>query len=79
MKQMRQKMADYTRFGQVLLAISTILMIGLILPNGGKEMTQIYTMMGTIVAFLGGAFFFFFRVKKIREQIEELEHEEAHE
>lgn len=72
MKQLQEKIADYTRFGQVLLALSSILMLGLLLPNGEKQMPQLYVMMGAIVAFLGASFFFFYRVKKLRERIEEL-------
>ena len=72
MKQLQEKTADYTRFGQILLALSTILMIGLLIPSGEKQMLQLYVMMGAIVAFLGASFFFFYRVRKLRERIEEL-------
>ncbi|WP_028402870.1 YrhC family protein [Ectobacillus panaciterrae] len=77
MKHMQHKIADYIRFGQVLLALSTILMLGLLIPNGEKEMMQLYVMIGAIVAFLGGSFFFFFRAKKIREKMDDLEQEQA--
>lgn len=73
MKRLQEKAADYTRFGQILLALSTILMLGLLIPNAGKQMMQLYVMMGAIVGFLGAAFFFFYRVKKLREQLEELD------
>ena len=36
MKELQEKIADYTRFAQVLLAISTFLMIGLLIPSGVK-------------------------------------------
>ena len=72
MKQLQEKTADYTRFGQILLALSTILMIGLLIPSGERQMLQLYVMMGAIGAFLGTSFFFFYRVKKLRERIEEL-------
>lgn len=72
---MEQKIADYTRFGQVLLAIGAFLMIGLILPNGEKDATQFAVMIGAIFSFLGGSFYFFYRVKEMRNQLEESEHD----
>ncbi|ABS23307.1 YrhC family protein [Bacillus cytotoxicus] len=75
MKELQQKIADYTRFGQVLLAISTFFMIGLLIPNGGRETVQFFAMMGVIVLFLGMAFFFFKRIKVLRDQLEENEYE----
>ncbi|CAM4137730.1 YrhC family protein [Bacillus manliponensis] len=72
---MEQKIADYTRFGQVLLAIGAFLMIGLILPNGEKDATHFAVMIGAIFSFLGGSFYFFYRVKEMRNQLEESEHD----
>lgn len=77
MKAIQHKAADYIRFGQVLLALSTILMMGLLVPNGEKEAMQLYVMMGTIVSFLGTAFFFFYRAKKLREKLADIEQEQA--
>ena len=37
MKELKGKIEDYTRFGQILLAVSTLLMVGLLIPNGAKE------------------------------------------
>ncbi|UOY94094.1 YrhC family protein [Ectobacillus sp. JY-23] len=73
MKQLRQKIDDYTRFAQVLLALSTILLAGLLIPNGDKEALQLYVMMGAIILFLSGAFGLFYQVKKLREQLDEVE------
>ncbi|MDG4655438.1 YrhC family protein [Ectobacillus antri] len=73
MKQLRQKIDDYTRFAQVLLALSTILMTGLLIPNGDKEALQLYVMMGAIILFLLVAFGLFYQVKKLREQLDEVE------
>lgn len=72
---MEQKIADYTRFGQVLLAIGAFFMIGLILPNGEKDAMQFAIMIGAIFSFLGSSFYFFYRVKEIRDQLEESEHD----
>jgi hypothetical protein len=76
MKELQQKIADYIRFGQVMLALSAFLMLGLLLPNGQKEMVQMFAMMGAITAFLGGSFYFFYRARKLRDKLEENEHEQ---
>lgn len=76
MKELQQKIADYIRFGQVMLAISAFLMLGLLLPNGQKETVQMFAMMGVIVAFLGGSFYFFYRAKELRDKLEDNEHEQ---
>ncbi|MBJ8102379.1 MULTISPECIES: YrhC family protein [Bacillus cereus group] len=76
MKELQEKIADYTRFAQVLLAISTFLMIGLLIPSGIKSMVQSFAMMGSIIVFLVLAFFFFKRVRTMRDQLEENEYEE---
>ena len=39
MKELKGKIEDYTRFGQIL-AVSTLLMVGLLIPNGAKETIQ---------------------------------------
>lgn len=56
MKELQEKIADYTWFAQVLLAISTFLMIGLLIPSGIKSMVQSFVMMGSIIVFLVLAF-----------------------
>ncbi|MFD6505951.1 MULTISPECIES: YrhC family protein [Bacillus] len=76
MKELQEKIADYTRFGQVLLAVSTFLMVGLLIPNGAKETVQTFVMMGSVIVFLCFSFFFFKRVKAMRDQLEESEYEE---
>ncbi|MDM5156563.1 YrhC family protein [Bacillus sp. DX1.1] len=75
MKELQQKIADYIRFGQVLLALGSFLMIGLLIPNEGRETPQLFAMMSAIVLFLGVSFFFFKRVKVLRDQLEENEYE----
>lgn len=70
MKELQEKIADYTRFGQILLAVSTLLMVGLLIPNGAKEVVQSFVMMGSIVIFLSFSFFFFQRVKVMRDELE---------
>ncbi|WP_459499345.1 YrhC family protein [Bacillus sp. C1] len=71
MEELQQKIADYTRFGQVLLALATFLMIGLLIPSETKESMQSFVLMGAIVLFLGTSFFFFKRVKALRDRLEE--------
>ncbi|MED2035769.1 YrhC family protein [Bacillus wiedmannii] len=70
MKELQGKIEDYTRFGQILLAVSTLLMVGLLIPNGAKEAIQSFVMMGSTVIFLSLSFFFFQRAKMMREQLE---------
>ncbi|MGH1325059.1 YrhC family protein [Bacillus pretiosus] len=70
MKELQGKIEDYTRFGQILLAVSTLLMVGLLIPNGAKEAIQSFVMIGSTVIFLSLSFFFFQRVKMMREQLE---------
>ncbi|MCM3735541.1 YrhC family protein [Bacillus cytotoxicus] len=76
MKELQQKIADYIRFGQVMLALSAFLMLGLLLPNGQREAVQMFAMMGVIAAFLGGSFYFFYRARELRDKLEESEHEQ---
>ncbi|WP_416827378.1 YrhC family protein [Ectobacillus polymachus] len=76
MKDLQTKIADYNRFGQVLLALSTILMLGLLVPNGEKVWSQFIAMITAVGGFLGLSFFFFFRAKQVRERIDELEENE---
>lgn len=73
MKELQRKIADYIRFGQVLLAVGAFLMFGLLIPNGEREPVQSFAMMGVIVLFLGMSFFFFKRVKVLRDKLEENE------
>ncbi|KAB2444851.1 YrhC family protein [Bacillus luti] len=70
MKELQGKIEDYTRFGQILLAVSTLLMVGLLIPNGEKETVQSFVMIGSIVIFLSSSFFFFQRVKVMRDELE---------
>ncbi len=42
MKELQEKIEDYTRFGQILLAVSTLLMVGLLIPTGAKETIQFF-------------------------------------
>ncbi|MCC2426011.1 YrhC family protein, partial [Bacillus paranthracis] len=40
------------------------------IPNGAKETIQFFVMMGSIVIFLSLSFFFFQRVKVMRDKLE---------
>lgn len=40
MKELKGKIEDYTRFGQMLLAVSTLLMVGLLIPSGAKRQSN---------------------------------------
>ncbi|MBL1703939.1 hypothetical protein ELE02_32500, partial [Klebsiella pneumoniae] len=41
-----------------------------LIPNGAKETSQPFVMMGSIVIFLSLSFFFFQRVKVMRDELE---------
>ncbi|MBO9130437.1 YrhC family protein [Bacillus sp. 165] len=70
---LQHKIADYTRFGQVLLAVGTLLFIGIILPDNEKELSQLLVMIGASLGALGASLFFFYRVKKLRDiEVEEM-------
>ncbi len=58
MKELQEKIEDYTRFGQILLAVSTLLMVGLLIPTGAKETIQFFVMIGSIVIFFKFIFLF---------------------
>lgn len=73
MKHLQHKIADYNRFGQVLLALSAIFMLGLLVPNGEKTLLQLIIMLVTIGVFLSAAMIFFFQAKKVREKLDDLQ------
>ena len=72
MKELKGKIEDYTRFGQILLAVS-IVNGWLVDSEWSKRDNPIFVMMGSIVIFLSLSFFFFQRVKVMRDQLEENE------
>ena len=72
MKELKGKIEDYTRFGQILLAVSTLLMVGLLIPNGAKE-TINFCYDGEHRYIFKFIVLFFQRVKVMRDQLEENE------
>ena len=72
MKELKGKIEDYTRFGQMLLAVSTLLMVGLLIPSGAKE-TINFCYDGEHRYIFKLIVLFFQRVKVMRDQLEENE------
>jgi low affinity Fe/Cu permease len=74
-KKLEAKVADYTRFAFVLLAVSVFLYIGVLIPTTGEGRTdwQLYTITGTTILFLATSFTLFNRVIKYKRKLNELE------
>ncbi|KOO43837.1 YrhC family protein [Priestia koreensis] len=68
-KNVKAKIEDYTRFIYILLAVSTFLYIGVLIGMGDKSPVKIDTMMGVLVLFLGAAFYFAWRTKKLKKSL----------
>jgi predicted permease len=74
-KEIQDKVADYTRFGMVLLAVSVFMFIGVLIPNEGKGMLQLYIIMTTTLSFLGASLYFFQKVNKYKKTLSEVDEE----
>jgi undecaprenyl pyrophosphate phosphatase UppP len=74
-KEIQDKVADYSRFGMVLLAVSVFMFIGVLIPNEGKEMLQLYSMMAATTVFLGAALYFFQKVNGYKKKLNEVDEE----
>ncbi|MFS0861652.1 YrhC family protein [Fredinandcohnia sp. 179-A 10B2 NHS] len=71
-KTLRSKIADYTNFAYILLAISTFLYIGVIIPEE-RAPFQIYALMGFTLVLLSVAFVFFKAALKYKKQMNEID------
>ncbi|MFZ3588252.1 YrhC family protein [Bacillus sp. DJP31] len=74
-KDIQDKVADYSRFGMVLLAVSVFLFIGILIPDEGKSIIQTYVMMASTVVFLAIAFYFFKKTIQYKKALSELDEE----
>lgn len=74
LKELQAKMADYTQFAFILLTVSVFLYIGVLIPPSvGKEIFQVYLLMGTTVLFLSLSFYFFQKAIKYKHQLSDME------
>jgi hypothetical protein len=73
MKDLQDKITDFSRFGMVLLAVSVFLFIGTLIPSEDKAVLQTNLMMISTIFFLGIAFFFFRKVASYKKQLIELD------
>ncbi|QQZ10783.1 YrhC family protein [Heyndrickxia vini] len=68
------KMNDYKRFGFSLIALSTFLYLGVVMPIAGKTVMKAYILMGgTLILLLIATIFLFIsiRCKKLLLELEE--------
>ena len=73
-KELQEKMTDYTQFAFILLTVSVFLYIGVLIPpSQGKEIFQVYLLMGTTVLFLSFSFYFFQKAIKCKRQLNDTE------
>lgn len=73
MKDIQTKISDYTRYIYILLAVSTFLYLGAVIGNGEKTASQMLAMSGTTIALLGLSFYFAYKTKKLRRQLQQEE------
>jgi len=71
-KDLMGKIADFKRFAIVLLAVGVFFYLGVIIPAPDKTETNIAAMMMMTAACLGGSIFFFTKVKKLKNILNEL-------
>jgi len=71
LKELQAKVADYTRFAYILVALSAFLYIGVLIPGEGKTEIHIYGLMGVTIILLGLAFTFFRKVISLKKMINE--------
>ncbi|WP_335416325.1 YrhC family protein [Bacillus sp. JJ1566] len=69
LKNMRNKITDFTNYGYILLALSVFLYIGIIIPEE-RSPFQIYIMMGSTLIFLCLSFTFFLLAIKYKKRSE---------
>jgi hypothetical protein len=73
MREIQAKISDYTRYIYILLAVSTFFYLGTIIGNGEKTALQMNVMMGATAVLLSAAFYFAYRIKKLRKILQEEE------
>jgi hypothetical protein len=75
MKVIQGKVTDYTNFGFVLLAVSVFLYIGVLIPTEGILPLRTNLLMGATVLFLSLSFYFFHKVVKFKQILNQEEHQ----
>jgi hypothetical protein len=74
-KTLQKKIIDYKRFGFTLIALSTFLYLGVIIPAEGKTLVKTYMLMGGTVVMLGTSFLFFLKAIKHKKQLHSMENQ----
>lgn len=71
-KMLEEKMIDFKRFAVVLLAVGSFFYLGVIIPSGGKVLTDLYIMMCSSMLFLAGSIYFFTLSKQIKTKLDDI-------
>jgi YrhC-like protein len=71
-KELQKKMADYQRFGFILLAVSTFFYLGLVLPVEDKNFIQSITLGIASITCLGFTALMYNVVRKCKVQLQEI-------
>ncbi|MCM3716947.1 YrhC family protein [Fictibacillus phosphorivorans] len=71
-KELQKKIADYQRFGFILLAVSTFFYVGLVLPVEDKNFTQSMTLGIASLMCLGFTALMYNVVRKCKVQLQEI-------
>ena len=72
-KQYYEKMVDYKQFARVMIAISAFLYLGVIIPSGDKNQTDLIMMMTVSTIFLIGSILFLIRSKSYYQRLLNME------
>jgi Na+-translocating ferredoxin:NAD+ oxidoreductase RnfA subunit len=71
-KELQKKVADYQRFGFILLGVSTFFYLGLVLPVEDKNFIQSVTLGVASLTGLGFAILMYSIVRKCKVQLQEI-------
>ena len=72
-KNLTNKMADFKRFGVVLLSIGVFFFLGVIIPSESKDPMDLNIMIIASMSFLASSIFFFIQSKQCEMKLIEME------
>ncbi|TDK61632.1 hypothetical protein E2K98_12120 [Bacillus salipaludis] len=77
-KYLFEKMVDFKRFATVLLAVGVFFYLGVIIPSGSKDPTDLNIMMLVSASFLAVSILFFAQSKIYKLKLMEIEDDHEH-
>ncbi|MED1468331.1 YrhC family protein [Bacillus salipaludis] len=77
-KHLFEKMVDFKRFATVLLAVGVFFYLGVIIPSGSKDPTDLNIMMIVSASFLVVSILFFAQAKMYKMKLMEMEDDHEH-